>query len=95
MDVKEKLKDKKLNIIAALLMGIETAFLTDFDDCEEGEYIDEDYAMRRWNQAVNAVVNGTWKKGVHCGDCTNVPSACWRCIVEEYITKAEKLIKES
>jgi hypothetical protein len=34
-----------------------------------------------------------WKDGKHSGDCTKVPATCFRCLVEEYRSRASKLIE--
>lgn len=57
----------------------------DFDDDEVNEI-----ASNMWLKHLRALSEEPWSDGKHCGDCTNVPMSCFRCIVDEYYKKAEE-----
>lgn len=43
-----------------------------------------DIAMPRYKKALSEP---------HCGDCTSMPFACFRCQAEEYYGKADKILE--
>lgn len=45
------------------------------------------YECARWNQIFKNIENEP-----HSGDCTNMPWTCTKCIYEEYIKKAQKIL---
>jgi len=57
-----------------------------------GKTVDE--VVERWKSWFKvAIEDPTWAEGKHCGDCTHVPTTCFRCMCEEKMEKIRKLIK--
>ena len=53
-----------------------------------------DICIELWIKHLNALNEDPWANGQHYGDCTQVPMACFRCIVDEYYERAEEEIKK-
>lgn len=78
----------RLDEVVALLLTIE-------DECAE-QFMDEhardhrDFAESRewWGRVVKSLEASP----EHCGDCTNVPMTCTRCLVEDYRERARLLM---
>ena len=71
------------NLIAAFLMG---HFDSDPNTFYGIEQLNKDY--HRWMK---------WRESdefaEHCGDCTNQPMTCLRCVIDEYKEKADEFIE--
>ena len=58
------------------------------------EWDDFETARMAYSNFVNELDNKPWNDGQHCGDCTNVPFTCTRCLVEGYREPAQKWLRE-
>lgn len=91
MKVEEDLEHSKfLNHIAGLIFCIESGVgdnesYHDFTSVKQGFQV--------WNNLVKALSDTEcFKNGEHCGDCTNEPQSCIRCLIEDYVKKAKQFV---
>lgn len=48
-----------------------------------------DISLRHWKEHFL-----TEKDSIHCGDCTNVPCVCMRCVMDEYYRQAQEFMEK-
>jgi hypothetical protein len=53
-----------------------------------------DKALENWDGIKEWLDKPPWDNGQHCGDCTKVPTRCFRCLVEDVEKLAQRLFDD-
>ena len=86
----EEEKEKTIDRIAFALFYQDYIWDNDIDNSLDYKEIES--ALKMWNQLISALNEPPWDNGKHMGDCTDVPITCTRCVIEEFFSKAKKIL---
>jgi hypothetical protein len=78
--------DPRLRLVAFMSQMV----LEDYE-CSKGGY---KQSAKWWKRIFQQLTKcDDWKDGKHMGDCTKEPNTCIRCMVEEMVDDAAKILK--